>query len=70
MYIVGYTSNMASERKFGEVKKMLEAKGYALARISGSHHVFTKPGARSVPIPVHRGKVKPAYVRMIERLEA
>ena len=49
---------------------MLERKGYALARINGSHHVFTKAGARSVPIPVHNGKVKPAYVRLVERLEA
>lgn len=49
---------------------MLEAKGYRLARIPGSHHVFVKPGARSVPIPVHQGKVKPAYVRMVEKLEA
>jgi len=48
---------------------MLESKGYTLARISGSHHVFTKPGARSVPIPVHGGMVKPAYVRLVERLE-
>lgn len=61
---------MASEMRFSEVKKMLEAKGYRVTRISGSHHVFTKNGVRSVPIPVHHGKVKAAYVRMIEKLEA
>ena len=60
---------MASEVRFPDVRKMLEAKGYTLTRIAGSHHVFTKPGFRSVPIPVHRGKVKPSYVRMIEKLE-
>ena len=49
---------------------MLEGKGYTLARIMGSHHVFTKAGARAVPIPVHHGKVKPAYVRMVQKLEA
>jgi predicted RNA binding protein YcfA (HicA-like mRNA interferase family) len=49
---------------------MLAAKGYRLTRINGSHHVFTKAGARPVPIPVHKGKVKPAYVRMIQKLEA
>lgn len=49
---------------------MLEAKGYRLTRITGSHHVFTKAGARAVPIPVHKGKVKPAYVRLIQKLEA
>lgn len=49
---------------------MLEAKGYRFDRINGSHHIFKKPGARSLPIPVHRGKVQPAYVRMIKKLEA
>ena len=49
---------------------MLETKGYRLTRVNGSHHVFTKPGARSVPIPVHKGMVKPAYVRMVRKLEA
>lgn len=61
---------MASEAKFSEVKKMLEAKGYRLDRISGSHHIFKKAGVRSLPIPVHNGKVQPAYVRMIRKLEA
>ena len=35
-----------------------------------SHHIFKKPGARSLPIPVHHGKVHPSYVRMIKKLEA
>jgi predicted RNA binding protein YcfA (HicA-like mRNA interferase family) len=48
----------------------VEAKGYRLTRINGSHHVFTKAGARPVPIPVHKGKVKPAYIRLIQKLEA
>jgi predicted RNA binding protein YcfA (HicA-like mRNA interferase family) len=46
------------------------SQGYRLTRISGSHHVFTKAGVRPVPIPVHNGKVKPGYVRMIGKLEA
>jgi predicted RNA binding protein YcfA (HicA-like mRNA interferase family) len=61
---------MAGDERLAEVVKMLEAKGYRLTRISGSHHIFTKAGARAIPIPVHRGKVKPAYVRMIRKLEA
>lgn len=56
--------------RFPAIRKMLEARGYRLARISGSHYVFAKAGYRPVPIPVHRGKVKFAYVRMVERLEA
>jgi predicted RNA binding protein YcfA (HicA-like mRNA interferase family) len=61
---------MPGEVRFSEVRKMLEARGYRLARINGSHHVFTKAGARPVPIPVHKGKVKPAYVRLVQNLEA
>jgi predicted RNA binding protein YcfA (HicA-like mRNA interferase family) len=52
---------MPGEVRFSRVSKMLEAKGYRLTRVSGSHHVFTKAGVRSV---------KPAYVRMIQKLEA
>jgi len=47
---------------------MLEAKGYHLARINGSHHIFVKPGVRHESIPVHQEKVKPHYVRQIEKL--
>ncbi len=47
---------------------MLEAKGFFLHRIAGSHHVFKKPGVGSFVVPVHRGKVKPVYVRQIEKL--
>ncbi|NLW86091.1 MAG: type II toxin-antitoxin system HicA family toxin [Planctomycetes bacterium] len=60
---------MASEMRYSEVKKMLEAKGYRLDHVTGSHHVFKKPGARTFPIPVHNGKVGPAYVRVIKKLE-
>lgn len=49
---------------------MLEAKGYMLDRVNGSHFIFVKPGCRSLPIPVHHGKVHPSYVRMIKKLEA
>ena len=47
---------------------MLEARGYRLDRIRGSHHVFQKPGALPLVVPVHRGRVKYAYVRKIEKL--
>ena len=47
---------------------MLESKGYALDRITGSHHLFEKPGSLSVVVPVHHGKVKYGYVRKIEKL--
>ncbi|HEX3654246.1 MAG TPA: type II toxin-antitoxin system HicA family toxin [Pirellulales bacterium] len=59
---------MASNRRFAEVKKMLERAGYTLARVRGSHHAFTKPNHPIIVIPVHRGKVKAIYVRQIEKL--
>jgi predicted RNA binding protein YcfA (HicA-like mRNA interferase family) len=46
----------------------LERAGYQLVRVSGSHHIFTKPDRPLLSIPVHRGKVKPFYVRQIEKL--
>ena len=59
---------MASEKHFSEVKKMLERAGYRLVRVHGSHHYFTKPGEQPFSIPVHQGKVKPYYVRQVEKV--
>jgi predicted RNA binding protein YcfA (HicA-like mRNA interferase family) len=47
---------------------MLEQAGYQLVRISGSHHYFIKPGEQPFSIPVHKGKVKPYYVRQVEKV--
>jgi len=60
---------MASEVRFSKVKKMLEAKGWTMVRVTGSHHQFEKPGERTFPVPVHHGKVDPLYVRKIRKLE-
>jgi predicted RNA binding protein YcfA (HicA-like mRNA interferase family) len=60
---------MPSEVRFAEVRKMLEAKGYRLDRTRGSYHVFSKPGALPVIIPVHHGKVKYGYVRQVAKLD-
>ena len=59
---------MPSETRFSEVQKMLERAGYRLVRISGSHHCFAKPGETLLSIPVHQGKVKPYYVRQVEKV--
>ena len=56
--------------RFAVVKKILEEHGWRLIRINGSHHVFKKPAAPDVVIPVHGGKVKPFYVRQIAKLTA
>ena len=59
---------MASEVRFALIRKKLEKAGWRFDRITGSHHVFTRAGHQTVSIPVHRGKVKPRYVRIIEKL--
>jgi len=59
---------MPGEVRFAEVRRMLEARGYVLERVRGSHHYFKKPRGGSISIPVHHGKVKPVYVRKIEKL--
>ena len=59
---------MASKMRLSEVRKLLEAKGYRLDRISGSHHIFEKPGCRPFILPVHGGKVQPNYVRQIQKI--
>ena len=57
-----------SDARFSEIRRMLEGAGYSLVRIAGSHHIFTKPGRELLSIPVHRGKVKPFYVRQVEKI--
>jgi predicted RNA binding protein YcfA (HicA-like mRNA interferase family) len=57
-----------NNEKFRIVKKRLESKGYELARISGSHHIFTKKGCNPVSIPVHNGTVKPYYLRQVDKM--
>ena len=59
---------MPSETRFSEVQKMLERAGYRLVRVSGLHHCFAKPGETLLSIPVHQGKVKPFYVRQVEKI--
>ena len=36
-----------------EICKVLERKGWTLIRTRSSHHIYGKPGARSIPVPVH-----------------
>ena len=58
---------MPSEERFAIVQKLLEKNGWILVRTSGSHHIFKRQGFPDLSIPVHRGKVKPFYVRQIRK---
>ena len=59
---------MPSDVRLAELSRYLRAHGYTLARVSGSHHVFTKPGSLPISIPVHKNKVKPVYVRQVKAI--
>ena len=58
---------MPSPVRFAVVKKLLESKGYKLARIHGSHHVFEKLGERPQSVPVHNNQVLYAYYRKAQK---
>jgi predicted RNA binding protein YcfA (HicA-like mRNA interferase family) len=58
---------MPSPVRFGEVRKVLEAKGYTLSSIAGSHHKFTKAGVQPVSIPVHHNLVKNVYYKIAQK---
>jgi len=59
---------MRNETPLRMVRALLAKHGWILSRIRGSHHVFTKEGETPISIPVHRNKVKAAYVRKIEKI--
>jgi len=52
-----------------EMCRLIEANGWSLRRVSGSHHIYSKPGERKViSIPVHGAKnLKPGLAARIAR---
>jgi predicted RNA binding protein YcfA (HicA-like mRNA interferase family) len=58
---------MPSNVRFAVVKGLLESKGYVLAQVSGSHHVFKKAGAPPQVVPVHHSQVKYVYYRKAQK---
>ena len=61
---------MASPVRFAIIRQQLEAAGWQLVRISGSHHIFDRPGGPLVSIPVHNNQVKPFYAKQVQRIIA
>ena len=41
------------------LSKVLTDNGWVLDRIKGSHHIFTKPGKRAIPVPIHGSRDLP-----------
>ena len=55
--------------RFGELIALLEAFGFVLKRIKGSHRIFHHPKIlRAFPIQEHKGKAKPYQVRQLLEL--
>lgn len=58
---------MALEVRFSELRRLLEQNGWRLTRIKGSHHTFVGEGRPSIPIPVHKNRVKAVYLKQVEQ---
>lgn len=56
---------MPSEVRFAEIERLLRNHGWTSKRSKGSHFCFTGPDRPLVVVPVHRGRVKPVYVREV-----
>jgi predicted RNA binding protein YcfA (HicA-like mRNA interferase family) len=53
--------------RFEELRALLEAYGWAVVRIRGSHHVFARAG-QTLAVPLRRPHVLATYVREALRL--
>jgi len=56
--------------RFEELSHLLKAKGFRM-RISGSHHIFTRPGVlERINIQREGSKAKPYQVRQVRKILA
>ena len=54
---------------FGDMINMVEGFGFRLARVSGSHHIFSNPGIPElVNLQEVKGEAKPYQIRQFLRL--
>jgi predicted RNA binding protein YcfA (HicA-like mRNA interferase family) len=61
----GAVANVA----FADLRRLAEALGFELRRVSGSHHVFTHPEVpQLINLQSVRGQAKPYQVRQLLRL--
>lgn len=58
---------MSDTVPFRDIRRMLEENGWALDRISGSHHIFAGPDRPMIVIAVHKGKSKRVYDRTAKK---
>ena len=60
-------TNNPKGASFHDVRMVLLHHGFQLERITGSHHIFSRPDA-TVAIPVHANRVKSVYVKRVIKL--
>ncbi|MFB3886126.1 MAG: type II toxin-antitoxin system HicA family toxin [Thermodesulfobacteriota bacterium] len=54
---------------FGDMINMVEGFGFKLARVSGSHHIFSNPGIPElVNLQEVKGEAKPYQIRQFLRI--
>jgi predicted RNA binding protein YcfA (HicA-like mRNA interferase family) len=54
---------------FADAVRAARERGWRFDRVSGSHYIFVKFGEpRDLPIPCHRGDLKPGTQRSIMRV--
>lgn len=54
---------------FADLRRLVEAFGFALVRVSGSHHIFSHPGIPElVNLQEVKGQGKPYQIRQFLRL--
>lgn len=55
--------------RFGEMVELVEAFGFRLSRVKGSHHIFVHPDVRElINLQDVGGKAKPYQIRQLFRL--
>ncbi len=67
--LLRFNSGNLQNTKFSEVKLILDAYGFTLARVSGSHHIYThKDIAEIINIQKVGNEAKPYQIRQILQL--
>jgi predicted RNA binding protein YcfA (HicA-like mRNA interferase family) len=55
--------------RFGDFVRLVEAFGFRFSRVSGSHHIFSRPGiTEAINIQNYHGEAKPYQIRQFLKL--
>lgn len=67
--LLRFSSGNLQNTKFSELKLLLDTYGFTLARVAGSHHIYTHPDlAEIVNIQKVGNEAKPYQIRKILQL--